>query len=422
MKVLVADPSRFMRNVFGSIFLARNIEVQTVENGCQALIALEREDFDLACVALELGDMHATELLMCARARQRSNVVSFVAITSDREKAHIDAALAAGFSACFHKSNQAAFEAYVDTWTASATRRLNGSVLLVEDNEATARFCREIMQHMGLTVEVKASAEAAVDALRHRSFSVVVTDFVLAGLQTGLDLIHFIRARPGAAGRTPILALSASDNAGQRIEILRAGANDFVHKPVLPEELEVRLRNLITLSDLFASLDAQHQMVKDMAQRDRLTGLYNRHRLEELAPELMAESQRTHKPLSLVLIDLDHFKRINDTFGHAAGDKVLIAVASVLRNGARAEDVAVRYGGEELLLLLPGLDVKQAALGADRMRRHIEGLRPSDIPVTCSMGVAALKPDEDFDTLFRRADAAAYQAKQHGRNQVIAHQ
>jgi len=422
VKALVADPSRFMRNVFGSVFLARNIEVLTVENGCQALIALEREDIDLACVALELGDMHATELLMCARARQRSNVVSFVAITSDRDKAHIDAALAAGFSACFHKSNQAAFEAYVDTWTASVARRLGGTVLLVEDNAATALFCRGIMENMGLVVETQATAEAAIDAARHRRFSVIVTDFVLAGLQTGLDLIHAIRRQAGVAGRVPILALSASDNASQRIEILRAGANDFVHKPVLPEELEVRLRNLITLSELFTSLDAQHQMVKDMAQRDRLTGLYNRHRLEELAPELVAESHRNNKPVSIVLIDLDHFKRINDTFGHAAGDHVLTAVATVLRNGARSEDVAVRYGGEELLLLLPGLDVKQAALGAERMRRHIEGLRPNDIPITCSMGVAALKADEDFESLFRRADAAVYQAKQHGRNQVIAHQ
>lgn len=421
MKALVADPSRFMRNVVASVLAARNVEVVQAETGCQALIALEREDFDLACVALELGDMQAADLLQCSRANQRGNVLPFVAMTSNRDKTHVDAALAAGFSECFHKSSQADFEAYVDTWLGTVTRTLSGTVLLVEDSEATAQFCTQLMSAMGLVVEVADSGERAIDVLCHRRFTLVVADFMLSGIKTGLDVIRFVRSRDGRLGRTPILALSANDNAGRRIEILRAGANDYVQKPVLPEELEVRLRNLITLAELFDRLETQHQMVKDMAQRDRLTGLYNRHRLEELMPDLVANARKTGGALSLVVLDLDHFKQINDAHGHAGGDQVLVAVAAALRGTSRPQDIAVRYGGEELLLLLPGIDLPRASLGAERLRRHIETLNPGGIPVTCSIGVAALAPDESFDSLFRRADAAVYEAKHLGRNQVVAH-
>ncbi|MCX9155257.1 diguanylate cyclase [Niveibacterium sp. 24ML] len=260
------------------------------------------------------------------------------------------------------------------------------------------------------------------EAVRRRPYSLIVTDFMLEGIKTGLDVIRVVRGNPGRAAQTPILALSASDNASRRIEILRAGANDFVQKPVLPEAFEVRVRKLVTLADLFARLEAQHQMVKDMAQRNRLTGLFNRHRLEELTPELLAECRQSGKALSLVVIDLDHFKKINDSFGHGAGDQVLVAVASALRNSARPQDIPVRYGGEELLLVLPGVDLPLASLGAERLRAHIETLKPGGVPVTCSIGVATLKADENFEALFNRADAAVYQAKHLGRNQVIAHQ
>nr|WP_276509984.1 GGDEF domain-containing protein [Niveibacterium umoris] len=158
-----------------------------------------------------------------------------------------------------------------------------------------------------------------------------------------------------------------------------------------------------------------------MAQRDRLTGLFNRHRLEELMPELVAEAHKSGGSFSLVVIDLDHFKQINDTYGHAGGDQVLVAVAAALRGTSRPQDIAVRYGGEELLLVLPGIALPQASLGAERLRRHVESLAPDGIPVTCSIGVAALKPGESFESLFKRADAAVYEAKNLGRNQVIAH-
>ncbi len=361
-----------MRNVFASVLAARNVDVVQVESGCQALIALEREDVDLACIALELGDMHAADLLQCNRANQRGNVLPFVAITSNRDKTHVDAALAAGFSECFHKSRLADFETYVDTWLGTLSRKLSGNVLLIEDSVATAQFCTQLMNAMGLVVDSVPSAELAIDALSHRRFTLVVTDFMLSGLQTGLDVIRFLRSRDGRPGRTPILALSGNDNMSRRIEILRAGANDYVQKPVLPEELEVRLRNLITLAELFDRLEAQHEMVKDMAQRDRLTGLFNRHRLEELMPDLIANAHKTGAGLSLVVLDLDHFKQINDAYGHAGGDQVLIAVAAALRGTSRPQDIAVRYGGEELLLLLPGIDLPRASLGAERLRRHIE--------------------------------------------------
>ncbi|MGY0195548.1 diguanylate cyclase [Leptothrix sp. BB-4] len=163
--------------------------------------------------------------------------------------------------------------------------------------------------------------------------------------------------------------------------------------------------------------------LRDASVRDPLTGLFNRRYLDATLRREMHRAQRENRPLALMVVDADHFKRVNDHYGHAGGDEVLRQIARVLQDNHRSEDVVCRYGGEEFVVVLPGSDLDFAASRADEMRKTIAALEiPTDggfAHITVSIGVAATLPGDDADLLFKRADAAVYEAKHAGRNRVV---
>lgn len=419
LNVLLIDPSRFQRSVIASVFVRRNVSVDMAESGAAGLKALAGKAYDILCFSRELGDMRGTDFFREAQRRGLAGFFPALMVTANPDKPAFDDAIAAGVTECFPKSDLAGLEQYVEQWERRATRRLSGRVLLVEDSDTAANFCTEVMVGLGLEVTRFSTAEEAIASLASSDYKIVVTDFVLEGLQTGLSVIRSVRGQEGRKGEVPILALSSIDSVSRRVDILRAGANDFVTKPVLAEELAARLGNLLMLRELFDQLEAQHELVKEMALRDRLTSLHNRHHLDAEMPRLMVDAESRQLPLSMVVVDIDHFKKINDQHGHSRGDEVLIAVADILRGVIRGEQQVVRHGGEEFVIVLPGTTQQQAQQGAERLRERIAAANPGGIPVTASFGVATLIAGETFDTLFSRADAALYEAKHSGRNRVV---
>jgi diguanylate cyclase (GGDEF)-like protein len=161
------------------------------------------------------------------------------------------------------------------------------------------------------------------------------------------------------------------------------------------------------------------------AKTDLLTGVHNRRWMDEMFPRQLARAERAGQPLALLMIDIDHFKRLNDTYGHATGDVVLKAVARLLSDTLRPTDMLVRYGGEEFAAMLPGTTEESAMSAAERVRRAIEQSQhlPTSggppVKVTISIGVAVLRPDEQVDGLIERADSALYRAKADGRNRIL---
>jgi diguanylate cyclase (GGDEF)-like protein len=137
-------------------------------------------------------------------------------------------------------------------------------------------------------------------------------------------------------------------------------------------------------------------------------------------PLLVSEANASNSPLTLIAVDVDHFKRINDNFGHASGDAVLAAIAEVLRDQAGKNSLVARLGGEEFIVVLPGCDVHLGVSKAEQLRSAIEDLEPSGLPVTASFGVAQLRANEVYENVFSRADSAMYEAKQEGRNRVVS--
>jgi diguanylate cyclase (GGDEF)-like protein len=164
-------------------------------------------------------------------------------------------------------------------------------------------------------------------------------------------------------------------------------------------------------------LEAQSKAMMDLAMHDQLTVLYNRHYLRENVPGRFTESDRTGRSISLTIIDINHFKQVNDTYGHDMGDNVLVAFANSLKAHIAEDDLLARVGGEEFVLLAFG-HLEQTVDRAKHLRKVISELKPCGLKITASFGVAARAPTEKYESLFKRADSAVYNAKEDGRDRV----
>ncbi|PKG38384.1 GGDEF domain-containing response regulator [Psychromonas sp. Urea-02u-13] len=193
---------------------------------------------------------------------------------------------------------------------------------------------------------------------------------------------------------------------------LLLGAVDYITKPIRPAIVIARVKTHITLK-------LQRDKLNKMAFFDQLTGLYNRHYLIDMATKKVARALRHKYNLWVLMIDIDHFKNINDTHGHPMGDEILKLVASTLVSDNRSEDIAARFGGEEFVVMFDPCDLKNALVKAERIRTKIEQLNPHGIGVTVSIGMAKLvAEDATFERLLKRADEALYAAKENGRNRI----
>jgi diguanylate cyclase (GGDEF)-like protein len=240
---------------------------------------------------------------------------------------------------------------------------------------------------------------------------------------TGVEVCKRIRERDSEP-YTYILLLTSKSQKEDLIEGMDAGADDYITKPFDQNELQVRLRAGTRLVDLQSQLLKAREDLRDQATRDSLTRLWNRSSiLGELGREL-ARSERDSRPLGVVIVDLDHFKHVNDTYGHLAGDAVLREAARRMQNSIRQYDSIGRYGGEEFLILFPGCSEVDSYAQADRLRKQLGqtemSLNDTSVRITASFGVTTALPGERWtpEVLIRKADEALYVAKKSGRNRV----
>jgi len=291
--------------------------------------------------------------------------------------------------------------------------------ILIAEDDPISRFVLEAnLLKWGYEVLVASDGGEAWEIIQQpESPSLIISDWMMPRMD-GLALCREIRNMEKSE-YIYFIILTAKGEKKNIIEGLEAGADDFLTKPFNQEELKYRIR----IGERIINLERR---IMELANTDPLTGLLNRRAfMERMGPE-MSRAQRDKKPLSLILTDIDHFKSVNDTHGHQAGDLVLQRFGGQLTTSARPYDFVGRYGGEEFVVCLPGADGRQADSVAERMRRQIEDMEimlPDDsrsIRITASFGTAfySIEFGEHIDLLIKRADDALYLAKNKGRNCV----
>jgi two-component system, cell cycle response regulator len=300
-------------------------------------------------------------------------------------------------------------------------------VLIAEDDTPTRMMLQSLLIKWGYTVTTACDGDEALRILCEPQHPLlVILDWMMPGIE-GPEIVRRLRIKEDSNPHYIIIITSASsENAAA--QALDAGADDFIGKPFNLNELRARIAVGYrvkclhkALADKLLKLEAATETISWLARTDELTGLHNRRSFNELFALALSAARRHGHPLSLIYIDLDHFKTVNDTFGHSVGDLVLKEFASLILEMIRGEDVAVRWGGEEFIILLSHTACEAAAALAERIRINFEQNPNSAAPLamTASFGVAQLQNGDLEDTLVRRADDALYRAKHEGRNRVV---
>jgi diguanylate cyclase (GGDEF)-like protein len=301
----------------------------------------------------------------------------------------------------------------------------NMRILIADDDPVSTSVLAHQLEQWQHTVTTTTNGFDALAAFKNDTFDVVITDWMMPAM-SGPELCAAIREEEESGELTSFIILLTSRGSSEDLALaLKAGANDFATKPFDPLVLQSRLANAARIVQLQMELHRKKQEADELASTDYLTQLRNRRAMWQ---NLQMDAERMHReqrPLSALVIDIDFFKKINDTHGHRVGDRVLQTVAGCLTNSLRAGDYVGRWGGEEFLAVLPGADIIQSAEVAERCRHHLESLRlKADngevIRLSASIGVAAVDGAnrEDCDALLDQADQALYWAKDAGRNRV----
>ncbi len=312
----------------------------------------------------------------------------------------------------------------VDSFLRPETTFAGMSALVVDDSQVVRHLVSRCLAQVGLRAYQAEDGQAAYEMLCDQNLEVdlVIVDYRMPRMK-GDEFVYLVRRCPETA-QLPVLFLSSEEDSDHIITMFRAGASDYLVKPFIREELLARVKVHLQSRLYLARLEEMNRNLYDLAVRDSLTGLYNRRYLMDFLTRIFARIVRSGMDLGCVFFDLDYFKRINDSLGHDFGDHVLAEIGSLVRRQVRGGDLAVRYGGEEFVLVLPRTGLRACVGVAERLRASIEAhpfaSRGKSCQVTISAGVATVLNDNpaSANELIQLADRLLYVAKSRGRNQV----
>lgn len=291
------------------------------------------------------------------------------------------------------------------------------TALVVEEALGAAALVREL-QDAGARVLTASTASEGIGHLIDGPIDVAIVRVELAP-ESGLSVLKHLRSE---GGQTPVLLLSHQDDSVARAAAFGQGCDDYLLAPTTPSEVVARALRRIELHQALLASKAEAERLHELAVTDGLTQVANHRHFQERLREEFRRAQRYDDPLALILVDLDHFKNVNDTFGHQVGDEVLTAVAACVTAAVRETDFVARYGGEEFAVLLPKTHLAGALTVAQRIATDMPRLKagPPGLRVTGSFGVSGF-PGRSVNTaeqLIKTADEALYRAKREGRNKI----
>jgi two-component system cell cycle response regulator len=451
-RVLVVDDIMPNVKLLEAKLSSEYYEVVTAYNGLEALEKVEQESPDIILLDVMMPGMDGFEV--CSRIKKNPKfshipVVMVTALTDTEDKVR---GLEAGADDFLSKPiNDTALMARVrslvrlkmtlDEWRVrentaeqlgvvdESSQLMNldtqdGHILVIEDKEFEQRKISDSLGDISAQLDVCSSGAAALKKLEEHNYEVVLVSLNLSH-EDGLRLCSQFKSNEKSR-TVPIVMMASEDDMPKIVHGLDMGAHDYILRPLDRNELVARVRTQIRRRRFQVKLHSTYETSLSMALTDALTGLHNRRYLEVHLEKLIEKNTQTRKVLAVMLLDIDHFKAVNDTYGHSIGDEILKQFATRLKANLRSFDLVVRYGGEEFVVILPDVTEERAHMVADRIRRSIAHTPfPCDVPdgalnITTSIGGIIIRSRiHPVQSILERADKCLYQAKEEGRNCTI---
>jgi len=411
LHVLHVDRSELFRKIMRELVVRYGYSITSVTTQAEALRMVAEGPVDLVITALELDDGTAESLIRTLTKDLHKDIPTIIVTSSDslelREKFFglgvMDYILKSELD---EEKLRRYFEAfYAEDELSRYIRKMRFAVL--DDSQLILRIVSHILTINGIG-NVKLFTTAGELFSTQELFDVYILDIVLPDM-SGEQVVHRVRTRHKDA----IISMSRFSGEKSLTTVLMAGSDDYIHKPFDAAELMSRVR-------INARSFQLRKRLEYLAVTDGLTGLFNhRHSFERLEKEIHRSKRYSH-PLSVIMMDIDDFKRVNDEYGHRAGDRVLQAMGQKIQSLIRASDIAGRYGGEEFMIVLPETVLENAVQAGEKIRMAISGKQLGGVskPITVSIGVTQYKEGESAEALVNRADALLYRAKMNGKNRV----
>jgi two-component system, cell cycle response regulator len=451
-RVLVVDDVLANVKLMEARLTAEYFDVVTAMSGAEALSLCERAQCDIVLLDVMMPEMDGFEVCRRLKANPRTHHIPVIMVTaldqpSDRvrgleagaddflTKPVSDIALIARVRSLVRlkmvtdelrmravTSKEIGIQDPVTDALAEAGR--DGRILIVDDRRSSHERLAALIaaEH---TADVETNPHEALFRAADGNYDLLIISLGLENFD-GLRLCSQVRSLERTRSLPVLIIAEAEDNA-RLLRGLEIGVNDYLVRPIDKNEMFARVRTQVRKKRYTERLRDNFQLSMEAAITDSLTGLHNRRYMESHLGTLVEEAASRGKPLSLLILDIDYFKSINDGYGHDAGDDVLREFATRVRKSIRGIDLACRYGGEEFVVVMPETDVTVAGVVAERIRRRIAGepfaiqKGSGAIDVTISIGIAALHAaDDTAETILKRADQALYRAKRDGRNRVVA--
>ncbi len=446
-RILVVDDVEVNRRLLEAKLSVEYYEIITAENGAEALERAKAEQPDLILLDIMMPEMDGFEVCQRLKADPALTHIPVVMVTALSEQSDKIRGLEVGADDFLTKP--------VDDWALRSrirsllrlkmasdellrrrqtgaqlgvvddsllVREVTGARVLVIDDSPSKGKIRDTLEAQGYEVQLAEDVAAGLELGTKRSFDLVL---VRLRLSSGDPLRLCAQLRTSDGSRSvPILVIADAEDRERIEKAIEIGINDYFTSPVDPSELIARVRTQVRRKKYNDKLKADYEHGLVAALKDGLTGVYNRRYLDTHLDSQLKDQASSGREITVVMLDIDHFKQINDTHGHMAGDDVLRGLVPVVRESVRDFDTVARYGGEEFVVVLSGdgLDVGQKV--AERLRGAVASTPfvsgDTSLEVTVSIGVAAGRPGEHATDLLSRADAALYRAKEAGRNRVVA--
>ena len=291
-------------------------------------------------------------------------------------------------------------------------------ILVVEDDAAIRELINLFLEKSGFESFTAISAEAGLDILENQEIGIVLTDVQLPGMN-GLELTKIIRQNYNS----DVIIMTGYSLDYTIEEAMARGASDLIIKPIRLEDLLLRINVVLKNRSEKKENSRKLEELTNLTIRDDLTGLFNSRQFYSHIAQEVDRSNRYFRPLSLILMDIDNFKFLNDTYGHLFGDKILGGIGEIIKSAVRMQDTAYRYAGDEFTIILPETELERAIAVAERVRQAIENetqvlSHPKPLIVTVSIGVVEYLTDENIKCFVHRADSAMYASKRKGRNNI----